>query len=292
MKLLRYCVVSLFAMLAPLAGAQAPEVAFSLVRTAHVEAQEGLVYSGGELTRKIGINHVAVLVRHGDERFLFDSGLGREIAAQYHADMPWWARPFFHYDEPVRPARDQLDAAGIAPTRIILSHGHWDHASGLVDFPQAQVWVTPEEHAYIAHPGFPGPFASQVAVPSIHWHEYQLDGKAVAGFERSLDLYGDGSAVLLPLPGHTPGAVGLLLTVTSGRQYLFCGDTVWSAQALKDVRPKSWLASLFVDGDRPTTLRAVQRLHDLVQQNPNLVVVPAHDAAVHDTLGYFPQWVR
>jgi glyoxylase-like metal-dependent hydrolase (beta-lactamase superfamily II) len=291
MKLLRYCIV-LLAALAASARAQGPEVAFSLVRTAHVEAQEGLVYSGGKLTQKVGINHVAVLVRHGQDRFLFDTGLGRDIAAQYAQDMPWWARPFFRYERPVTPARDQLDAAGIAVPRIILSHTHWDHASGLVDFPQAEAWVTQAERDFDAHPGFPGAFPSQVSPATIHWHVYALQDKPAAGFERSLDLYGDGSAVLLPLPGHTPGAVGLLLTLASGKQYLFCGDTVWSAQALKEARPKSWLASLFVDGDRAATLHAVQQLHDLMQQRPDLVVVPAHDAAVQDTLGYFPQWVR
>jgi len=267
-------------------------VAFSLIKTGHVHAQAGLVYSGGSLFQKIEINHVAVLVQHPHGSFLFDSGLGRNIEAQYKEDMPWWAKPSFYYEPPVTPARDQLDQAGIAVPRIILSHSHWDHASGLVDFPEAEVWITAEERDWDRHPGFPRAFPSQVTPASIRWHTYELEDKPYFGFPRSLDLFGDGSAVLVPLPGHTPGAVGLLLTVASGKQYLFCGDTVWSAQALKESRPKSLLASLIADNDREQTQQAIELLHKLMIQHPGLVVVPAHDAALQDTLGYFPQWVR
>jgi glyoxylase-like metal-dependent hydrolase (beta-lactamase superfamily II) len=273
---------------------RADEVSFSLVKTGHTHAPAGLVYAGGGFGRTLTINHVAVLVRHGQDTFLFDGGLGRKVAQQYAADMPWWARPGFQYEQPVMPARDQLDAAGVPVPRIILSHSHWDHASALVDFPQAEVWVTREERAFDQGEGlgFPGAFPSQIGDPGIRWHVYALDGGPVAGFDRSLDLYGDGSAVLLPLPGHTPGAVGLLLTVSSGKQYLFCGDTVWSAEALREAKPKSFLASLIADHDRAGTRRAIRRLRELMRQRPNLVVVPAHDAALQDTLGYFPQWVR
>jgi glyoxylase-like metal-dependent hydrolase (beta-lactamase superfamily II) len=269
-------------------------VSFSLVRTGHTHALAGMVYSGGSFTRKLEINHVAVLVRHGADRFLFDSGLGRKLAEQYDQDMPWWAKPSFKYEPPVTPARDQLDAAGIQVPRIILSHSHWDHASALVDFPEAEVWVTPEERAFDQGRGlgFPGAFPSQVSDPGIRWHVYRLNEQPLWSFSRSLDLFGDGSAVLVPLEGHTPGAVGLLLTVASGTQYLFCGDTVWSAAALKEASPKFLLASLIADDDRAGTQRAIRQLQELMRQHPGLVVVPAHDAPLQDTLGYFPQWVR
>jgi glyoxylase-like metal-dependent hydrolase (beta-lactamase superfamily II) len=275
-------------------AARAGEVSFSLVKTAHVHAPAGLIVAGGGFGRSLELNHVAILVRHGDDAFLFDGGLGRKVAQQWGADMPWWAKPAFRYEQPVTPARDQLDAAGIRVSRIILSHSHWDHASALVDFPEAEVWVTQAERDFDRGEGlgFPGAFPSQVGDPGIRWHVYALDGGPAAGFDRSLDLYGDGSAVLLPLPGHTPGAVGLLLTLGPGRQYLFCGDTVWSAEALKEARPKSWLASLVVDHDRAATLEAVRKLRELMRQRPGLVVVPAHDAPLQDTVGYFPQWVR
>lgn len=290
------CLLLCGAALADAPPVAAPDngVSFSLVKTGHTHAPAAMVWSGGSFSRKLEVNHVAILVRHQQDVFLFDGGLGRKVAEQYDRDMPWWAKPSFRYEQPVTPARDQLDAAGIQVPRIILSHSHWDHASALVDFPQAEVWVTPQERAFDQGKGlgFPGAFPSQVGDPGIRWHVYQLQDQPLWSFARSLDLYGDGSAVLVPLSGHTPGAVGLLLTVASGRQYLFCGDTVWSAAALQEARPKSLLASLIVDDDRTATQQAIVQLHQLMQQHPGLVVVPAHDAALQDTLGYFPHWVR
>ncbi len=53
------------------------------------------------------------------------------------------------------------------------------------------------------------------------------------GFDESLDLFGDGRLVLVPLPGHTPGSVGLFVTLDSGRRLFFSGDTSWRLEASK-----------------------------------------------------------
>lgn len=275
------------------AKATTPDVSFALIRTASVTTLEGFTYRGGSFLKPITVNHTAVLVRHPRGSFLFDSGLGRRIDSQYEADMPLWARPFFQYEKPVSPARDQIQHAGLAPvSRIILSHSHWDHASGLVDFPEAAVWTTAAERDYMKHASPPGNFPSQTGSSAIRWHEFAFTGPAWNGYAKSLDLFGDGSAVLVPLPGHTPGAVGLFVTVASGRSYFFCGDLVWRADALREGQPKWFISSLIVDDDREATLAGVQQLHDLMRKRPDLVVVPAHDAAVQDRLGYFPQWVH
>ncbi len=267
------------------------DVRFTLFKTSEVQTQEGLVFEGGDLFKRISINHTAVLVQHPRGRFLFDTALGRDIDRQYRQDMPWWAKPLFAYG-PVTPVQDQLEAARLGTVdRIILSHAHWDHASGLVDFPKAEVWITPAEKDFIArqHPGAVLP--SQVGSPALKWKVYDLDDRPFASFARSRDVFGDGSVVLVPLPGHTPGSVGLFLTVASGRQYFFCGDVVWKLEAARLVKPKFWVPSRIVDNDRPATLHAVAQLHRLMVANPSLVVVPTHDAAVHDALGYYPRWI-
>lgn len=265
---------------------------FSIIKTAEVKTLEGLAFSGGSLFKQATMNHTAVLVSHPKGSFLFDTGLGAHIDAQYGQDMPWWAKPLFTYGK-VTPARSLLDAAGIPPIkRIFLSHGHWDHASALEDFPEAEVWLPTAEQEFLQHDHPGAVLRSQIAPPSIRWKVYDLEERPYGTYPRSLDLFGDGRAVLVAMPGHTPGSVGLFLTVSSGKQYFFVGDTVWRLEAAKQVRPKFWVASRIVDHDRPGTMEGVRKLRDLMTAQPDLAIVPAHDAAVHDGLGYFPRWVE
>ncbi|MES2320070.1 MAG: MBL fold metallo-hydrolase [Pseudomonadota bacterium] len=283
----------LAAVISPIASGQtAVPIEFSIIKTSEVTTREGMVFSGGRYSQPVKLNHVAILVRHPKGNFLFDSGLGSDIGKQFKADMPWWAAPFFSYG-PVRTARSQLDAHGPVPIeRIILSHGHWDHASALPDFPGAFVWVTEKERHYLRVPHRAAVFPSQVSAAATHWVTFQFDPKPFRSFASSADLFSDGSAVLVPLPGHTPGSVGMFITLQSGRQYFFVGDAIWKIDALAGKQPKMWLARKIVDDDEAQTLGAVAAIDRERLSNPGLVIIPAHDAQVHDTIGYFPKMNR
>jgi len=162
------------------------------------------------------------------------------------------------------------------------------------DFPQAKIMVTAKEMDIIAHPttGGGGTWASQVAVPSIQWSRVDFTSGTYKGYESSLDLYNDGSVVLVPMPGHTAGSMGVFVTVDSGKCYFFIGDVAWKVAALQAGEPKFFAASVMVDHDRKKTLNSVEQVQSVMRQYPQLVVVPAHDGAVQDALGYFPNWVK
>lgn len=276
------------------AGEVAGGVRLAIINTASLHVREGLVFAGGDFGREVLNTFSAILVQHGDEALLFDSGLGTQIDTQYRADMPLWQRPFFRYEAPVRPAAAQLAGRGLPPvSRIILSHSHWDHASALGDFPAAEVWAAPEELGVIAHPhgGVGGAWASQVGSASIRWRELRFAAVPFAGFARSRDLFGDGSVVLVPMFGHTAGSVGLFATTSSGHRYFFVGDAVWSAAALREGAPRFWPARLLVDQDVAATRAAIAQIRRVQRRYPDIVVVPAHDGRVQAALGYFPRWL-
>lgn len=272
-----------------------PQVGFSILKTSKVAVVERLLLPEGSLNKKIDTNFSAFLIKHKQDYLLFDTGLGSQIDAQYEQDMPGWQRPFFKFDRPVSPARQQLDAAGFAPIQhIILSHSHWDHASGVGDFPQAQVFVSEDELLTLAQPstGAGGTWPSQVADPAIHWSPLMFQPRAYKGYAHSLDLFNDGSVVLVTMPGHTAGSIGMFVTVDSGTCYFFIGDVAWKTDAVMAAAPKFWAASLLVDHDRTQTQASVEQVRKVAQKYPGLVLVPAHDGAVQDALGYFPQWVQ
>jgi len=96
-----------------------------------------------------------VLVRHPQGDLLIDTGLGRTIAEQMR-EFPFLFRLGTDLVR-FQAAADQLDAAGYDWTRlrcILLTHAHWDHISGVPDFPGVPVLVTAAEHRFIDEGGW------------------------------------------------------------------------------------------------------------------------------------------
>ena len=299
----RCCTLLVSAVMAVTAHAQTtasnpgplPDVGFAIVKTSQVAVPEVLLVPGGSVAKQVHSNFSAFLVKHHDDYLLFDTGMGSQIDRQYQQGMPVWWRPFFKYDKPVVSARAQLDKAGIPPLkRVILSHSHWDHAGGVQDFPEASVGVAAAELARVRTPstGPGGTWESQVGAASIQWEPLVFQPAPFKGCSESLDVFGDGTVVLVPMPGHTKGSVGLFVTVDSGRQYFLVGDVVWTVAALQQGAPKFWVAGKLVDDNAPQTQASLEKLQMLAQSEPDLVVIPAHDSAVQDPLGYFPAWVQ
>lgn len=268
---------------------EAAGLRFTLVKTSETETLDAFTVEGGDWTEKAIADHVAVLIEHHAATLLFDTGLGRQVDSQFQ-EIPWWERKLLQYG-PVQPVRDRLDADGIRVDRILLSHTHWDHASGLADFPEVPVWAPYEEIEF-----------SQIAVPpailpsqfshAVKWVPFAFQPEPFIGFPESLDLFGDRSLVLVPLSGHTPGSVGLFLTLDDGRRFFFTGDASWRLEGFTGPKEKFWFSRRLVDQDRDATRQVLEQVHALLEREPELVVVPAHDANVHKQLGFYPQWIQ
>ena len=58
------------------------------------------------------------------------------------------------------------------------------------------------------------------------------DGPAWSVFQRTLDLFGDGSLLALPLPGHAAGQIGLLVR-TGPERSLLAADGCWLSESYR-----------------------------------------------------------
>jgi glyoxylase-like metal-dependent hydrolase (beta-lactamase superfamily II) len=103
-------------------------------------------YRGGSVFDRRDFYIGAALIKHPLGDLLVDAGFGRDIARQFRT-MPRYFQAITRY-ELWKPAADQLEAAGYDAGRlkaILLTHAHWDHMSGLPDFPACRSWSPPPE---------------------------------------------------------------------------------------------------------------------------------------------------
>jgi N-acyl homoserine lactone hydrolase len=117
-------------------------------------------YRGGSVLDRRDFYIGAALIRHPRGDLLVDAGFGRDIARQF-ATMPRYFRAITRY-QLWKPAAGQLEAAGYDFGRlkaILLTHAHWDHMSGIPDFPGLPIMVTARDRAFFDKsraPGRPG----------------------------------------------------------------------------------------------------------------------------------------
>jgi glyoxylase-like metal-dependent hydrolase (beta-lactamase superfamily II) len=190
-----------------------------------------------------------------------------------------------------QPTVDALAARGIKPgdlRAIVLTHSHWDHVSGLADLREVPVWITAEELAHARSDDEGGKLYRQLeAQGPLRLHDLIFDGGAYGPFAASHDFFGDGSVVLVPMPGHTPGSVSVFVNLPAGKRCLIIGDTSWTKEGVDWPAEKPWLARRMVDFDAAVVREQLVLLHQLQRANPDLIIVPAHDPRVHETIPAF-----
>jgi glyoxylase-like metal-dependent hydrolase (beta-lactamase superfamily II) len=167
----------------------------------------------------------AYLVRHTDGLLLFDTGqTARAAAPGYHQVWhPYLRLARFELgpDDEIGP---QLARAGIEPARvrwIVLSHLHTDHVGGVGGFPGAHVIVSRIE--WERAQGLAGKLRGYVPQ---HWpvevvpELVDCGGPPVGPFAGSFDVASDGTMLVVPTPGHTPGHVSLVVRDAAGAYFL------------------------------------------------------------------------
>lgn len=264
-----------------LPSAPAQRVQLAVVETGSMESNALFAYRGGSFEKRLFGMDVFV-IRHPQGAILFEAGFGSHLSEHFKT-VPRLMRSVSKV-HPAQLLTEQLAAAHIAPASlkgIFLTHSHWDHVGALPDLPGVPVYVNQAERDFIEHGGEATTLARSFGVDKFQ--TYAFEGPAYAGFPASHDVFGDGSVVLVPAGGHTPGAVIAFLRGTE-RDYALIGDLAWQKEGVDIPAEKPWMSRNMVDHD-PATLRGVLvQLHQLQAANPNLVIVPSHDRRVTSQL--------
>lgn len=175
----------------------------------------------------------------------------------------------------VRPVSDQLRERGIEPgdvRTVVMTHLHFDHASGIGQFPGAEFVVERREWEAASHGGLrDGYFPAQLA-PAENVRELDLVAAPAAdGFRHVHDVFGDGSVRMAFTPGHTVGHCSVLVETANGPM-LLCGDASYARRTIDE----RW-EPVVVGGDKRDYRDSLEQIAGWVAAHPDAPVICGHD---------------
>ena len=269
-----------------------------LLVAGHCVQLERFVRRGGAW-RSIEFPSLVALLDHPDGGVvLYDTG----YAPRFHTATARWPYQLYARLLPVTcgPADSvlaQLAERDLAPgdvRLIVLSHLHGDHVAGLLDFTDARIVVGPGElppdwrkrsaWRNAAHALVPDLLPADVEQRLLSLDELALRSTGLGGLlEVGHDLFGDDSALVVRLPGHTPGQLGLWLPAEGSDGLLLVGDAVWHRRAF--THGELPLRVLRADRERYEAIVAeLARVH---AERPHLQILPSHcPASIAEARGY------
>ena len=196
------------------------------------------------------------LIDTGDEVILVDTGLPKEFPAQVMDENAQ-----IYLGNPITDYVSAFKALGYRPeqvTKILVTHKHEDHTGELRSFPNAKIYLAPEEADALK---LDGPNVVRVQYKDGPYHTFDASEKIADG------------VYLLPAKGHTTGN-SIVVAECDGLFYMMHGDVTYTDEALYENK----LSVVFED--QAAARDTLDRVRAFVRKNPTVY------CGTHTPLGY------
>jgi N-acyl homoserine lactone hydrolase len=211
---------------------------------------------------KVQLTFSCYLVRHGDDYLIWDTG------------NPMGATP----TAPKISLVNLLAQLKVAPSQVkfvAISHYHGDHTGQVNAFPQSTLLIGKGDWDALNDPKSA---AASSAASFTHWMSGGGKVEPVAG---DRDVFGDGTVMMLNMPGHTPGHHSLLVKLKETGNVLITGDVTHFRENYDSDGVPTF------NTDRAASLASIDRFKKIAA-NLKAMVIIQHDARDVGKLPAFP----
>ena len=218
------------------------------------------------------------IIMGGDDVVMYDTGWKQQQYIESNNCVNW------------APIGDQMAVIGITPeqvTKVVIGHGHWDHAGNIDEFPNAVLYVQRAELEGIQWAlNYPNPKISETVCgrrPACGYPPEIVDqiyGKILAGQAVIVDGEMEIASGLTIHPAHRAHTAGsqLLQVNTTRGQIVFGSDVYSSWTAIRD-----WLVANVQQTDSVQQFLAYERCYLITGGYQNCL-------AAHEPTSYTPEY--
>jgi len=213
---------------------------------------------------KVQLVYSCYVIRHGDDVLVWDTGFPKGSAPT----------------SPKQTIPELLGQLDITPAQVKyvgLSHSHGDHIGQANLFPQATLLVGKGDWEVLSDVKVT-PNQSAIA-------PWLGGGSKVEPLTADKDVFGDGSVIILNMPGHTPGHRSLLVRLKGMGNVLLTGDLAHFHENYDSNGVPSF------NTDRAATLASIDRFKQIAK-NLKATVIIQHDQRDIGKLPLFPQMAK
>lgn len=215
------------------------------------------------------------LIRHNETLMLWDTGLSTDfLNAPFTTDIasPTLTQTLTDQLNQINIKADDIDLIGI-------SHYHFDHVGQAAQFAKAKLLIGEKDFAALKQTPLPLAAEPKRLAP---WIDGNGEVDLISG---DRDIFGDGTVIMLNMPGHTPGSHALLVRLPNTGSVLLSGDIVHFNEQHADhnVPPDNT--------DRAQSLASISRLNGIAKDMPATLIIQ-HEPEHIKRLPAFPKSAR
>src|SRR5712692_6095779 len=202
------------------------------------------------------------LIKHGDDYMVWDTGFA----------------PGSNPNAPKVSLADYLAQVKVKPEQVKyvgISHFHADHTGQLAPFTNATLLIGKSDWVQITSPT---PMQGANVAGFKSWID---EKRKVEALTLDKDVFGDGSVIMLRMPGHTPGHSSLLVRLKEMGPVLLTGDLVHFRENYETGGVPAF------NFDRAATVASIERMKRMAA-NLKATVVIQHDMRDISKLPTFP----